>query len=136
MALEIRVEYAGAKINANEIMSAVRGPKLGKFAATEWLRLYHSFMPYEPRSTEIEPWLIVHGEPYAHYDYEGNVRGPNVPINGGEAWFSPKVPKTLTGKKLVFSKGSDHWDQKAKEAGQAEKLTQAIQAFIDSGGLF
>ena len=135
MALEIRLSLKEVKMNTNGIMSAVRGPKLGKYAASEWLRLYRKYMPYEPRSTTIEPWVITHSEPYAHYDYEGNVRGPNIPINGGESFFSPKAPKYLTGTKLRFAKGSDHWDQKAIPT-QQDKLVSAMQAFIDGGGLF
>lgn len=134
-AMEFRLRFGGAKINTDEIMHAVRGDKLGKFAAVEWLRLYRKYMPYEPRSTSIEPWLITHREPYAHYDYEGNVRGPNVPIRGGEAWFSPKAPKALTGAKLKFAKGTHHWDQKAIPT-QKDKLVRAMQAFIDGGNLW
>ena len=130
-----KVGLKEVRMEADEILAKVRGPELGNFAAMEWFRLYRKYMPYEPRAFEIHPWMIRHTEPYAHYDYEGNVRGPNVPINGGEAWFSPKVPKYLTGKRLRFGKGSDHWDQKAIPT-QQPKLIRAIQAFIDGGHLF
>lgn len=133
--MDFELRLHDVKVDASEVLSAVRGDKLGKFAATEWLRLYRQYMPYEPRATTVVAWKIIHSEPYAHYDYEGNVRGPNVPIRGGEAWFSPKAPKSLTGKRLVFSHGSDHWDQKAILTQQG-KLVRAIQAFIDGGHLF
>lgn len=134
MALDIHFEVTECNIETEKIMDAVRHGKLGKFAATEWMRLYRRYMPYEPRAFTIEPWMIIHQEPYAHYHYEGNVRGPNIPIRNGESFFSPIAPKYLTGKRLHFAHGSDHWDEKATTT-QAPKLMRALQAFIDKEGI-
>ena len=63
---------------------------------------------------------IEYNTPYAHYMYEGEVYGPNIPIRdaGGNitGWFSPPK-KHPTGRPLQYhTEGTgDHWFEKAKE---------------------
>ena len=66
---------------------------------------------------------IEYNTPYAHYMYEGEVYGPNIPIRDevtGEitGWYSPPV-KHPTGEKLKYhpegTERGDHWFEKAKE---------------------
>ena len=58
--------------------------------------------------------------PYAHYQYEGEVYGPNIPIKDDKGnitgWYSPPK-KNPTGKQLAYhTPGTgDHWFEKAKE---------------------
>lgn len=61
---------------------------------------------------------ILYNSPYAHYQYMGEVYGPNYPItDGGElvGFYSPPH-KTPTGEKLQYSTfrhplATDHWDK-------------------------
>ena len=63
---------------------------------------------------------IEYNTPYAHYQYEGIVYGPNIPIKDTEGnitgWYSPpsKQPK---GRPLTYhTEGTgDHWFEKAKQ---------------------
>ncbi len=63
---------------------------------------------------------IEYNTPYAHYQYMGEVYGPNIPIydSGGNltGYFSPPK-KQPTGRPLHYhTEGTgDHWFEKAKE---------------------
>lgn len=63
---------------------------------------------------------IEYNTPYAHYQYIGEVYGPNIPINNAEGnitgWYSPPK-KQPEGRPLSYhAKGTgDHWFEKAKE---------------------
>lgn len=62
---------------------------------------------------------IEYNTPYAHYQYEGIVYGPNIPIRdaGGNitGWYSPPS-KNPTGRPLTYHTAGtgDHWFEKAK----------------------
>lgn len=62
--------------------------------------------------------------PYAHYQYEGEIYGPNIPIYDTQGniteWFSPKgKKKNPTGKPITYhpegTERGDHWFERAKE---------------------
>lgn len=63
---------------------------------------------------------IEYNTPYAHYQYEGIVYGPNIPIRDVQGnitgWYSPPK-KNPTGRPLQYhTEGTgDHWFEKAKE---------------------
>lgn len=63
---------------------------------------------------------IEYNTPYAHYQYEGIVYGPNYPIRDAEGnitgWYSPPK-KNPTGRKLTYHTPgtTDHFFEKAKE---------------------
>lgn len=63
---------------------------------------------------------IEYNTPYAHYQYEGEVYGPNIPIKDAEGnitgWWSPPK-KNPTGRLLTYHTAGtgDHWFEKAKE---------------------
>lgn len=63
---------------------------------------------------------IEYNTPYAHYQYEGIVYGPNIPIRDAEGnitgWYSPPK-KNLTGRPLTYHTAGtgDHWFEKAKQ---------------------
>lgn len=80
---------------------------------------------------------IVHYQsPYAHYQYEGVVYGPNYPVfDGGEVvgFYSPPH-KTPTGKKLNHSKArhplaTSKWDKAMKTAHKGE-LARRYQNYL------
>ena len=63
---------------------------------------------------------ITYNSPYAHYQYEGEIYGPNYPIvDGGEVvgWYSKKDShKKPTGRKMEHNNpryplATDHWDK-------------------------
>lgn len=63
---------------------------------------------------------IEYNTPYAHYQYEGIVYGPNIPIRDAQGnitgWYSPPK-KYPTGRKLEYHTPgtTDHFFEKAKE---------------------
>lgn len=63
---------------------------------------------------------IEYNTPYAHYQYEGEVYGPNIPIRDAEGnitgWYSPPK-KNPTGRPLQYHTAGtgDHWFEKSKE---------------------
>ena len=86
-----------------------------------------------------EPKEIHYLSPYAHYMYEGEVYGPNVPIKrkGTDeivAWFSPIKPKYKTGATINYNKSmhplaSPKWDKKMWSA-EKEKVLKEVEEFI------
>lgn len=114
------------------------------FAASEWHRLYAPYVPFESGtlrdSVTITPKTITHNAPYAHYQYTGDVYGPNYPItqNGVRVGYysPPNRPKYPTGKRLKYKnpKAAAKWDQVAAGT-QLPKLVSSLQAYIDSGRL-
>lgn len=70
---------------------------------------------------------IEYNTPYAHYQYEGEVYGPNIPIKDAEGnitgWYSPPK-KNPTGRPLQYHTAGtgDHWFEKAKEQHGADWL--------------
>lgn len=68
---------------------------------------------------------IEYNTPYAHYQYEGVVYGPNIPIKDAEGnitgWYSPPK-KNPTGRQLRYHTAGtgDHWFEKAKQQHKDE----------------
>ena len=134
-----------ANINHKRILSKVRdNDPFWYFAATEWHRLYKKYVPFKTgvlRDTVvIEPKQITHTQPYAHYQYTGEVYGPNYPIvqNGVHVGYfsTPNRKKHPTGKTLKYKNplASKEWDKRA-EATQKRKLISSMQGYINSGRL-
>lgn len=71
--------------------------------------------------------VLQYNGPYAHYLYEGEVYGPNIPIKDAEGnitgWWSPPK-KNSTGRKLQYHTPgtTDHFFEKAKEQHGADWL--------------
>ena len=134
------------EINIQGHLGRVEGEKFWTYAGSEWHRLYRPYVPFKEgalyNTVNITGGgnnaIIEHTVPYAHYAYEGEVYGPNVPIMQGGAiagFYSPIKPKHPTGKMLHFSgMGSRHWDEAARPT-QFPMLVQSLQAFVDSGAL-
>ena len=68
---------------------------------------------------------IEYNTPYAHYLYQGEVYGPNIPIRDAAGnitgWYSPPK-KNPTGRPLTYHTAGtgDHWFEKAKEQHKQE----------------
>lgn len=139
-------EVTEVNINVPGHMDRVRSEKLWTFAASEWHRLYRPYCPFREgalyNTVNITggggEGMIEHTVPYAHYLYEGECYGPNVPISQGGAivgYYSPVKPKHPTGAMLHYSgMGSRHWDEAARPTC-LPLLQQSVQAFVDSGAL-
>lgn len=78
--------------------------------------------------------------PYAHYQYEGEVYGPNIPVmENGQivGWWSPPH-KYPTGRSLDYSKfrhplATSHWDR-AMVTAKKDDIARAVQAYLNRGG--
>lgn len=143
--MKISVELAAVNVNVQRLHDKVMNDRaFWTYAATEWHRLYKPYVPFESGALRdtviIRPKEIEHTAPYAHYQYTGQVYGPNYPIyqNGVHTGFysPPNRKKKPTGKSLKYKnpKASKEWDKKA-EATQKHKLISSLQSYIDSGRL-
>ena len=143
--MRISFELESANINARGMADKLENDSaFWTFAASESHRLYAPDVPLESGalrdSVTIAPKTITHNAPYAHYQYTGEVYGPNYPItqNGVRVGYysTPNRPKQRTGKKLKYKnpKAAAKWDQVAA-ATQTPKLISSLQAYIDSGRL-
>lgn len=86
--------------------------------------------------TEKDVGVVEYRSPYAHYQWEGELYGPNYPIEDNGmvvGWCSPPH-KTPTGKKLNYSTfrhplATSHWDEAMKTA-RGDDLTKSVQNYI------
>ena len=136
---------ADMRIKVDDYLEPVRSDKFWKYAAAQWHRLYKDWVPMKSgtlyQQVTIEPKTITHTAPYAHYAYEGQMYGPNIPITEGArvtGFFSqPNRKKKPTGKALQFSKqfhpkATAKWDQAAKPT-QLPKLAKELEAYLNRG---
>ena len=109
------------RIDLNEpgIYKKVTGDPFGKFVSQNWKRLID---PYTPRDTgalmgiigqsvDILPFKIHYKEPYAEYVYEND-----------DVTFQRNNPYS-----------TDHWDIKAAQSGQLDKLYRTINSALQQG---
>lgn len=112
------------QLNENHIHDKTTNDKLGLFVSQTWKRLID---PYTPRKTgqlmgitgvtvKIEPWRLHYKVPYAEAVYN-NTREVTFVTDG-------------TGRNPY---ATDHWDEKAEQAGQKDKLIKSVNAYIRSG---
>lgn len=146
--MKITLDVSEIKVNVQGIVEkAENDPRFWTFAATAWHKLYEPYVPFKNgilyNQVSITPKQIEHTAPYAHYQYEGQMYGPNIPIMEGKratGYFSPpNRAKRPTGKSLKYSheqhpKATSKWD-KAAEPTQGPKLAYSMQAYIDQGRL-
>lgn len=140
MAFRIKIEK---HIDTPGTMKKVRDDKFWLFGATEWWRLISEYTPKDNgpliQNVNIRPKEIEYKSPYAHYQYEGKVMGPNYFSPDYGFWSPPGKKKEYTGAALEYKKdrnpkASKQWDKAAKPF-QEPKLIQAMQGYIDSGRL-
>lgn len=106
------------KINDAAVVGKVESDQMGLLVSQEWKRLID---PYTPRDTgqlmglfggvDIEPFKLHYTSPYAAAVYY-NTRGAEFKTGG-----SGRNPYA-----------TDHWDEAAANAGQLNKLYQAVNA--------
>ena len=143
--MQIRFGLKSVDIDARGMAARLQNDSaFWTYAATEWHRLYSPYVPFESGtlrdSVTIAPKTITHNAPYAHYQYTGEVYGPNYPItqNGVRVGYysTPNRPKHKTGGKLKYKNpnAAAKWDEVAAGT-QLPKLVSSLQAYIDSGRL-
>ncbi len=74
---------------------------------------------------------LTYTQPYAHYQYYGEVMGPNYLGKDGK-WRSGKAPKKYTGKPLTYHGApmrGKQWDKRMM-ADKSEELTQDLKVYI------
>ena len=133
-------------LNEPKILQKVTSDKFGLLTATEWKRLLDPYTPKDDglmmESARVSPWQIKYVQPYSAYMYYGEVYvDPGTGMSGfltGEGWRSkPGVKKVPSGRPLKYQKNNpyatDHWDIKAAEAGQLNKLYRILNSALQSG---
>jgi len=125
------------------IAEGVKADKtLKKFANAELARFCEPYVPSQTNTlaqkNRITSEAVTYPGPYAHYQYTGEVYGPNFPIreNGHIiAWRSRKnVKKHPMGRRLHYSQqmhplAQDHWDQAAMIVHR-DDLVHEIKLYI------
>lgn len=74
---------------------------------------------------------ITYVQPYAHYQYYGEVMGPNWQDKGGK-WHSGKAPKKYTGRDLSYHGGpmrGKQWEKRML-ADKSTELVNDLKVYI------
>lgn len=129
-------------INAKKILSE-RGlgssKKVQKYLASEVVRLSDKYVPMQQgmlknqRQIASDGSQIVYTQPYAHYQYYGEVYGPNY--TNGKRFWSGKAPKKPTGRKLTYNGApmrGPRWTERMF-ADKREEIERSIEAYIKRG---
>lgn len=114
------------------------------FLANEAARLMDPYVPADNLvlaqniqiTAEEDAGHVTYNSPYAHYQYMGEVYGPNYPIvDGGKlvGYYSPPH-KHPTGKKMHYSDfehslATDHWD-KAMMTAKGDDLAKSFENYL------
>ena len=94
-------------------------------------------------SAQITPEAVTYPGPYAHYQWEGVVYGPNYPIteNGILVGFfsKPDTPKVKTDRLLNYSKdlhplATSKWDKAAMAVRKKDLAEDIRQYIVDRAG--
>ena len=140
------------KIDNAKIFGVLQKAEFGTFVSKEWKRLIDPYTPLgETGSLQseavVQPFQIVYGmagsksNAYASHMYNGNVYvDPLYKVGGfyseGYGWWSRRgVTKIPSGRPFNYTNpmATDHWDEKAAQAGQTDKLVQIINSALNSG---
>lgn len=128
-------------VNENAIVGKLEDLIHDQQTMLEIHNLYAKMMePYVPFGSdlgnmEVTAEYVKYDTPYAHYDYIGEVYGPNIPIVQDGivvGWFSiPNKKKEPTGRQLTFQKpkASAHWD-KAMLAEKRDEFVKQVERIL------
>lgn len=101
-------------LNNDKILKKVNSDTFGKFVSNEWKRLINQYTPHKygflQSNVDILPFALHYKQNYANYQYNGVSKNGN-PLN------YTKDPNPAA---------TDHWDEKAAQSGQLEKLYRII----------
>ena len=136
--MKVKVDISPAKILASRGLGGDKAAQ--KYLASEVKRLCEPYVPFQQgtlaRSAVIaaDGSQLVYPGPYAHYQYEGKVYGPNY--TNGEIFWSGKAPKKPTGEKLTYSGGpmrGPQWDKRML-ADKSREIERNLETFIKKRG--
>lgn len=142
MKLTFTIDEDGVRHHFIEVAQWVENDKGVRLYANQ--RLAHYCEPYVPMDTgalaqpRITSECITYRGPYAHYQYEGVVYGPNYPkVEDGVivGWVSPPV-KYPTSRRLNYSQDAHplaqaHWDRAAM-ANYSQDLADDVTRYAAS----
>ena len=144
--MRIKFEWNGF---IDQIAKKKLGGKPGMlFLATTAARFMDPYVPADNLvlaqdvdiTADQDAGYVTYNSPYAHYQYMGEVYGPNIQIFDGEElmgfWSPPH--KAPTGKKLkhntfIHSLATDHWDQ-AMMTARKDDLAKSYEEYLKLGG--
>ncbi len=126
------------ELNEQQIIRKVTSDRFGMLVSNEWKRFIN---PYTPKDNGImmqnallRPFEIEYIEPYSHYVYMGILY---IDPKTKSPWAGFGVTKEPTVTLLQYQKNNpyatDHWDIKAAEAGQLNKLYRTLNNGLESG---
>lgn len=75
---------------------------------------------------------LTYPQPYAHYQYEGKVYGPNIPLANDGGFYSPEAPKHPTGRDLTYHGApmrGPHWDKRMM-ADRKDDLLRSVARYV------
>lgn len=110
--IEMRISKTGYTDKQRELLSILKSNNARKEMNQIILDAANKYIPTASgklrESGYVYPSRIGWSAPYAHYQYQGEVYGPNIPvlIGGNLAWRSPKH-KYPTGRELGAFGGTD-----------------------------
>ena len=139
----MKVEIKEVKLrDGRKTVQRIFGEDVMTYAHT---RLHAYCSPYVPMGSgvldqfvDIYPDCVHYKSPYAHYQWEGEIYGPNFPIyeDGVFAgWRSPKgESKHPTGRELNYSGdqhplATSHWEQ-AMMAAKGDEFCKDIEDYL------
>lgn len=73
--------------------------------------------------------MLTYTQPYAHYQYYGQVMGPNVLTKDGWISIAKKGGKQYTGAAIKNHVGGPYWDKRMM-ADRREDVVRAVQKYI------
>lgn len=127
-------------INSAKIGKRLRLDQVQKYVASEVKRLCDPYVPKQQGTLQSSATIasdgsaIVYTAPYAHYQYYGEVMGPNYQDKKGD-WHSGRAPKHYTGKPLDYHgapmRGKE-WDKRMLADKKAD-LVRNVEIFIKRG---
>lgn len=112
---------------------------VAKFMASEVKRLCDPYVPFQQGTLKNSAKIdgggkrLIYPGPYAHYQHEGKVYGPNIPLGNGK-FISGKAPKHPTGKSISYHGGpmrGDHWEKRMM-ADRKDELEDSVENYIRS----
>lgn len=138
MSVKVKIDIQTAEILRKRGLGSDTGAR--KYLASEVKRLCEPYVPMQQgilaRSAVIasDGSSLVYQGPYAHYQYEGEIYGPNY--TNGEIFWSGKAPKKPTGRQIDYHGApmrGKQWDKRML-ADKSKDLERSMDAYIKKGG--
>ena len=129
-------------INAAKIMKekGISGNQLRQHLASEVKRFCDPYVPMQNgvlKNTAVianDGSSLTYVQPYAHYQYYGQVMGPNY--TNGERFWSGKAPKQYTGEQLTYTGGpmrGPRWVERML-IDKKDDLAKSVEEYINKQG--